>query len=38
MRDLLSDGKIKILRGDTTPSEVARFAQADTLVEANIDI
>ena len=38
MRDLLADGKIKILRGDTTPSEVARFAQADTLVEANIDI
>ena len=38
MRGLLADGKIKILRGDTTPSEVARFAQADTLVEANIDI
>ena len=28
MKDLLSDGKIKILRGDTTPVEVARFAQA----------
>ena len=38
MRDLLADGKIKILRGDTTPGEVARFAQADTLIEANIDI
>ncbi len=38
MRDLLTDGKIKILRGDTTPAEVARFAQAETLVEANRDI
>ena len=28
MKDLLQDGKIKILRGDTTPEEVARFAQA----------
>ena len=28
MKDLLADGKIKILRGDTTPEEVARFAQA----------
>ena len=28
MKDLLEDGKIKILRGDTTPVEVARFAQA----------
>jgi type IV pilus assembly protein PilB len=27
MKDLLHDGKIKILRGDTTPAEVARFAQ-----------
>ena len=38
MRTLLSDGKIKILRGETTPEEVARFAQAETLIEANIDI
>ncbi|MHC4415521.1 MAG: GspE/PulE family protein [Planctomycetota bacterium] len=30
MRPLLLDGKIKILRGDTTPAEVARFAQAET--------
>ena len=29
MRSLLGDGKIKILRGDTTPSEVARFAQIE---------
>jgi type IV pilus assembly protein PilB len=38
MRDLLSDGKIKILRGDTTPAEVARFAQAESLLEANVDV
>ena len=29
MRSLLGDGKIKILRGDTTPEEVARFAQIE---------
>jgi len=29
MRTLLQDGKLKILRGDTTPEEVARFAQMD---------
>jgi len=29
MRSLLSDGKIKILRGDTVPAEVARFAQIE---------
>ncbi len=28
MRPLLGDGKLKILRGDTTPGEVAKFAQA----------
>ncbi|MHC4989975.1 MAG: GspE/PulE family protein [Planctomycetota bacterium] len=38
MRDLLHDGKLKILRGVTTPEEVARFAQADQLLEANIDL
>jgi type IV pilus assembly protein PilB len=38
MRPLLADGKIKILRGETTPDEVAKFAQADTLVAANVDI
>ncbi len=37
MRSLLGDGKLKILNGVTTPSEIAKFAQADTLVEANID-
>ena len=30
MRTLLGDGKLKILRGDTTPEEVAKFAQADS--------
>ena len=29
MRSLLEDGKVKILRGDTTPDEVARFAQIE---------
>jgi type IV pilus assembly protein PilB len=38
MRDLLGDGKIKILKGHTTPEEVARFAQAELLTEANVDI
>ena len=38
MRTLLEDGKLKILRGETTPEEVARFAQAETLIEANVDI
>jgi type IV pilus assembly protein PilB len=38
MRDLVSDGKVKILRGDTTPSEIARFAQAEALVGENVDI
>ena len=34
MRTLLLDGKIKILRGETTPEEVARFAQAESLTAA----
>jgi type IV pilus assembly protein PilB len=38
MRSLLGDGKIKILRGDTTPMEVAKFAQAETLVAENVDV
>jgi len=38
MRSLLGDGKIKILRGDTTPDEVAKYAQADTLLTSNVDI
>ncbi len=29
MRSLLGDGKIKILRGDTGPEEIARFAQIE---------
>ena len=38
MRTLLYDGKLKVLRGDTTPDEVAKFAQAETLVGSNVDI
>ena len=38
MRTLVQDGKIKILRGDTTPEEIARFAQAEALLEGNVDI
>ncbi len=38
MRTLVEDGKLKVLRGDTTPQEVARFAQAAELVESNVDI
>jgi type II secretory ATPase GspE/PulE/Tfp pilus assembly ATPase PilB-like protein len=30
MRTLLGDGKLKILRGDATPAEIAKFAQADS--------
>ncbi len=30
MRTLLGDGKLKILRGEATPAEVAKFAQADS--------
>jgi len=37
MRSLLGDGKVKILDGVTSPAEIAKFAQADTLVAANID-
>ncbi|MBG80589.1 MAG: pilus assembly protein PilB [Phycisphaerae bacterium] len=38
MRDLLADGRLKVLKGTTTPPEIAKFAQADTLVGANIDV
>jgi len=38
MKTLVEDGKIKILRGETTPEEIARFAQAETLLEGNVDI
>ena len=36
MRPLLGDGKLKILRGTTTPGEVAKFAQADVTLQAAI--
>jgi len=29
MRPLLGDGKLKILKGITTPAEIARVAQAE---------
>ena len=38
MRSLVEDGKRKILKGITTPAEVARFAQAETLVAENVDL
>ena len=38
MRDLLHDGKLKILNGITTPPEVAKFAQAEALLAANVDL
>ncbi|MCZ6734842.1 MAG: ATPase, T2SS/T4P/T4SS family [Planctomycetota bacterium] len=38
MRSLLGDGKIKILRGDTTASEVARFAQVESDTPVEIDV
>ena len=38
MRSLVDDGKLKIMRGDTTPAEVAKFAQAETLLANNVDI
>jgi type IV pilus assembly protein PilB len=38
MKTLVEDGKIKILNGETTPEEISRFAQAEALLEGNIDI
>ena len=38
MRSLLGDGRIKILKGVTTADEIARFAQAEQLLGANVDI
>ncbi len=38
MRPLLGDGKIKILKGKTTPEEIARFAQAETLVGEEVEV
>jgi type II secretory ATPase GspE/PulE/Tfp pilus assembly ATPase PilB-like protein len=34
MRPLLEDGKLKILRGITTPAEVARIAQSEGVLAA----
>ncbi|MBX3372389.1 MAG: Flp pilus assembly complex ATPase component TadA [Phycisphaeraceae bacterium] len=38
MRTLVNDGKLKILRGATTPAEVAKYAQAAALLTTNVDI
>jgi type IV pilus assembly protein PilB len=38
MRGLVGDGKIKVLRGDTAPAEIVRFAQAEGLLTSNVDI
>jgi type IV pilus assembly protein PilB len=38
MRSLLGDGKIKILRGDTTCGEVARFAQIEGFDPSEIKV
>jgi type IV pilus assembly protein PilB len=38
MRSLLDDGRVKLLRGDTTADEVSRFAQAELLVSSNVDM
>ena len=38
MRTLVQDGKIKVLKGETTPDEIARHAQAEDLLVDNVDI
>ena len=38
MRTLVVDGLVKVLRGDTTPAEIAKHAQAETLLEENQNI
>ncbi len=38
MRTLVNDGLVKVLRGDTTPDEIAKHAQAETLMEENQNI
>ena len=37
MRSLLGDGKVKILRGVTSPEEVARFAQIEGFDPTEIE-
>lgn len=37
MRPLLGDGKIKILKGMTTPAEIARVAQVGGIVEEELE-
>jgi type IV pilus assembly protein PilB len=38
MRTLVEDGVVKVLRGDTTPGEIAKHAQAEALTDDNVDI
>ena len=37
MRGLVEDGKVKVLRGVTTPAEIARVAQAEGILDAAMD-
>jgi type IV pilus assembly protein PilB len=36
MRSLVEDGKIKILKGMTTPSEIANFAQIEGFTPTEV--
>ena len=38
MRNLLSDGKLKVLKGITTLEEIARIAKAEGVVDENVDL
>lgn len=37
MRGLVYDGKLKVLKGVTTPGEVAKFAQVETVQSADVE-
>ncbi len=38
MRNLLSDGKLKVLRGITTLDEIARIAKAEGVIDEDVDL
>ncbi|MCA9295731.1 MAG: Flp pilus assembly complex ATPase component TadA [Phycisphaerales bacterium] len=38
MKPLVHDGKTKVLKGITTPEEVAKYAQASSLMDNNVDV
>jgi type IV pilus assembly protein PilB len=38
MKPLVQDGKLKVLKGITTPEEVAKYAQASSLMSDNVDV